>query len=78
MSDPNPADTPAWTVVGQLPMSDTDDNGTFGPGVRITFKTASGVEDKIFVTRADYTPDRVRELISSLVAAHDAIANLTG
>lgn len=74
MTDP----APAWQVTGQVPKDDTDASGTFGPGVRVSFRTASGLEDHLFVLRSDYTPERVRALIQAAVDAHDAIAGLTG
>lgn len=69
---------PAWQVIGQLPTSGTDMNGTFGDGYRVTYRTASGLEEHVFFLRADYTPDRVRAAIQAEVDNHNAIAGLSG
>lgn len=69
---------PRWTVVGQLPTHGLDDGGRGVVGVEVTYRLASGLEDRLFVPAGEYNPDRVRALIEAAVANHEGVAGLTG
>ena len=75
MADPT---GPAWAVVSQTETTDLGDDGTYVPGVKVVFRTAKGVTGSVFVRGADYTPDRVRQLVAARAVVADEIAGMAG
>lgn len=57
-------------VVGQLP------DGSFGPLMRVTFRTRGGTVSSLDIAPADYTADKVHEAIAAASAEIDAVGNL--
>lgn len=69
---------PAWTVTGQLETADIGPQGTYVPGVKVTFRLASGQTGSVFVAQADYAVDAVARAIADKVATMTAVAQLQG
>ena len=70
---------PPWEVIGQAEdYAQVNGEGPFTQGVVVTFRTAAGVQGSVFVPRADYSEDRVRELIHARASVANAIAAMTG
>lgn len=70
--------TPAWTVTGQVETTDQGPDGTYVPGVRISFRTATGANGSVFLPHAQYTVAAVRSAIAARAAVLDEVAGLTG
>lgn len=70
--------TPAWEVTQQTESTDIGPTGAYVPGVRVTFRTASGAVGSVFVPHTDYTVDRVRAAITARAAVIEGVAGLQG
>lgn len=70
--------TPAWNVTGQTEQMQPLANGTYVPGVSISFVTRGGHSSSVFVPQAQYTPDFVRDAINTKAQTVDAIGALSG
>lgn len=69
---------PAWTVTGQQETADIGPDGIYVPGVRVSFRMASGQSGQVFVPNAAYTPDNVRQAIQDRADTLAAVAALQG
>lgn len=74
------ADTkaPTWQVVGQAEDFGANSSGQYVPGVRVSFRTASGATGSVFIPAAEYSLDRAREVISQQATAMEAVSQLQG
>ena len=74
------AETPgaAWTITAQTETTDLSDQGMYVPGVKVSFRTARGINGSVFVKADDYRPERVRELVGAKAAIADEIAGMAG
>jgi hypothetical protein len=76
MPDTNDKTPHTWTVldqeqtVGQLP------DRSYGPIVRITFKTEAGIVRSVNIPVADYSVDQARTVIDAAASETDAVQNL--
>lgn len=70
--------TPTWTVVGQTEDFGANAAGQYVPGVRVSFRTASGATGSVFIPAAEYTVDRAREVIAQQAVAMEAVSGLQG
>ena len=75
MADP---DVPAWVVTGQNETVDTGPDGSFVPGVRVSFRTAAGVTGAVFVPLAGYTAENVKASINARASVISEVGSLTG
>ena len=79
MTDAKPSPTrPGWRVVGQTMQTLPGPGSGLTTGWRVTYETAQGVQGSVFVPQNEYTPDRVKELISEAVATVNQIHQLSG
>lgn len=77
--DGTDATTPAaWTITGQLETADIGPQGTYVPGVKVSFRTAAGLTGSVFVAATDYTTDAVRKAVAAKVATMTEVAGLQG
>lgn len=65
-----------WTVVKQEQTIAKLPDDTFGPVVRITFRTTAGIVRSIDVPVAEYNAATVAERIDNAAKETDAIQNL--
>lgn len=78
MSTPIPQPTSGWEVLSQTPDTDTSTPGRLVDGVRITFRTGTGVTDSVFVANERYGDvGYVRARIGAKVAQHDQVSRLS-
>lgn len=75
MTTPN---APAWVITGQLETADIGPQGTYVPGVRVSFRCANGQAGSVFVAQSDYTAENVRQAVADKAATMAAVAGLTG
>lgn len=69
---------PAWVITNQTETNDVGPDGQYVSGVRVMFRTATGVVGSVFVPHTDYRPDRVRQLVGAKAEIADAIAAMQG
>ena len=73
-------DTPdtarTWTVLDQEQTIGRLPDRTFGPVIRVTFRTGAGIVRSLDVPAADYSVDTVRALIDTAAAETDAVSGL--
>jgi len=70
--------TAAWVITNQAETSDLGPDGTYVPGVKVSFKTALGVVGSVFVPSAQYSADTVRNAVSARAAVADEVAQMAG
>lgn len=75
---PTDATPPAWAITQQLETTDLGPAGAYVSGVRVTFRTVSGVTGSVFVPHTDYTVDAVRRAVAARAAVLEDVAGLTG
>lgn len=78
MDDTTTPAAPAWTVTGQQETAGPDANGVYVPGVRVTFRLASGQVGQVFVPNDTFTPDGVRAAVQARADTLAAVAALQG
>ncbi len=69
---------PAWEVTGQAETVEQGPSGTFVPGVRVTFRVASGAMGSVFIPQADYTVETARTRIDAAAATVAGVQALRG
>lgn len=69
---------PTWSVVSQREDFGPNAAGNYVQGVVVSFRTASGSTGSVFVPAAEYTVDRVREVVDSAAKAMQAVDSLQG
>jgi hypothetical protein len=67
-----------WKVTNQTPATALGPDAKAQTGMRVYFTTGKGVSADVFVPWADYTPDKVRELVAARVALIDSVHTLAG
>jgi hypothetical protein len=73
-----PTTAPAWTVTQQQETTEPGPTGNYVQGVRISFRTAGGVNGSVFLQASDYTVPAARTAIAARAAQLDAVQSLTG
>ena len=76
MADGNDQGAKGWTVLDQEQTVGRLPDRSYGPVMRVTFKTAAGVVRSLDVPVADYSAARVTELVEAAAAETDAVQNL--
>lgn len=72
-----PAATPTWHVTGQQETSDIGPQGTYVPGVRVTFQLENGTVGQVFLAQADYSVEKARQAIAAKASTLAAVHALT-
>lgn len=72
------ATTPAWVVTQQVEATDLRPDGTYGPGVRVSFRLASGTLGSVFLPAESYSLAGARAAIADKAATLMAVNELTG
>lgn len=71
-------DAPTWTVISQTEDFGANTSGQYVPGVRVSFRVASGAVGSVFIPTAEYSVDRAREVIGATAMAMEAVSKLSG
>lgn len=69
---------PAWEITSQMETVGQLDSGAFGEGVKVAFRTASGMAGTVFVPRDHYNAPAVRAAIAAKASTMDEVAALKG
>jgi hypothetical protein len=69
---------PGWRITYQIPTTDYGLDGRLTPGMKVGFKTPSGVEAFVFVPQARYTVDSVRAAVQAASDEIEAVHKLKG
>lgn len=78
MSSPrNPLPEVAWQVTGQAETMGPGPNGTFGPGIQVSFRTGGGHDGSVFIPNGAYNLPQVRAAVAGQAALLDAVGQLT-
>jgi hypothetical protein len=72
-----PGAAPSWSVTGQQETSDIGPQGTYVPGVRVTFQLENGTVGQVFLAQADYSVEKARAAIAAKAATMAAVSSLT-
>jgi hypothetical protein len=78
MPTPTPPEPVTWTVGIQTPATIRDATGQYVSGYNIPYKLSTGFSDTLFVPLADYTVDKVRQMLADATALHTEVGTLTG
>ncbi|MGH3180330.1 MAG: hypothetical protein ACRDOE_00245 [Streptosporangiaceae bacterium] len=73
-----PAPPAAWRITAQREVNRLNASGQYVSGVLLTFQTAGGLIGTAFVPDAQYTAERVKNLVNDRVAAMEAVQGLQG
>lgn len=66
----------SWSITGQRQTTDLGPDGRFVDVWEITYQTTSGRSGSVRVPKAQYTADRVRQLVDAEVAEILAVDDL--
>ena len=75
---PAPAGAPAWTVTGQQETTDQDVSGRYVRGIRVSFRTAAGIDGSVFLPDARFSAAAARAAIAEKVSRMTSVADLVG
>lgn len=79
MSTMVPQPSTGWQIVSQVPAQDFPATGGIVEGVRVTFRTTSGITDSVFVANTAYGDlDAIRAAIQTKADQHARVAALKG
>lgn len=67
---------PKYTVVSQQETTQMAPDGTFQPGVRVTFRLATGQQGSVFLPDSQYTVQNVAEAIGKKAQLMESIGKL--
>jgi len=70
--------TPAWEISGQQETVELGPAGTFVPGVKVSFRTATGDIGSVFLPHDQYTVERARAAVAERAATFSAVRGLKG
>ena len=78
MSSPRaPLPEVAWQVTGQAEVTEQGPNGTFVPGMRVSFRTGGGHAGSVFIPNSQYNLNQVRAAVAGQAALLDAVGALS-
>lgn len=66
-----------WRVTGQTETMALDGTGRYVAGVSVAFTTGNGHSGTVFVPRASFTVDNVRQAVQAAADLADNVGNLT-
>lgn len=69
---------PAWEVTAQREDYQVGQNGQLTQGMVVTFRTRSGAVGSVFVEQAQYTPEKVRQVVAAKAGDMEAVQGMTG
>lgn len=79
MSQQPSSQQPGWRVVQQIETIGQRADGQYVPGVRVSFEvTPSGSQASVFVPTAEYTPERVAQLVTERARQLVGVSGLSG
>ena len=80
MSEPTaePQAGQPWYVTGQTEDTQITPDGRVEHGVKVLFRTGSGVDSSVFIPNGSYNAESVRTAIAARAAAIDSVSGLTG
>jgi hypothetical protein len=67
-----------WKVTAQRASTVLNAAGDFEPAMKISYETAKGVRDNIWVPKSQYNPANVHKLITANATIADEVHGLTG
>lgn len=79
MSEQTSPETPVvgWSVTGQTEDTNVTPDGRVEHGVKVLFRTSSGVDSSVFVPNASYNAVNVRAAITARAAVLESVAGLS-
>lgn len=70
--------SPAWEVTAQREDFQVGSNGQLSQGMVVTFRTRSGAVGSVFVETAQYTPEKVRQVVAAKAVDMEAVQGMQG
>lgn len=69
-----------WTITGQTQSDELDGSGKFVSGINVLFRTQHGIDGKVWIPDAMYTPNNVRKEVAARAETMDRVQflHLTG